>query len=95
MLLGRGIDSHAFGSEDRLKPFGRPVALCRFVDPRQRLQEHRAIAVLSQAGTRQRVAEVLPVPTAGQRRCTDRSAEVEGKDLGAIITLKLQRHQRE
>ena len=95
MLLGSGINRYALSGKDRLEPFGRPIALRRFVDPGQRLQQHRASAVPSQAGTGQRIAEVLPVPTACERRCPDRAAEIEGKDLGAIIALKLQRHQRE
>lgn len=90
MFLGRGIDDHTLGSKDCVEPFGSPVPLGRLIDPRERLQHDGASPVAGKADT-----QVLPVTAAGKGRRPDRSAEIEGEDLRAIIAPELQGHQRE
>ena len=90
MLFGDRIDGYALGGEDRLEPLGCPIAFSWFIDPRQRLQQHSARTVFRKAG-----AEILPVTATGERRRADRAAEIERKNLRAIIAPELQRHQRE
>ena len=41
----------------------------------------------------ERAAEVVPVASHGERRCPDRTAEVEGEDLRLHIAAELHRHQ--
>jgi hypothetical protein len=56
MFLGGRVNRHAFLGEDRRHPFGRPGALGRVIDARQRLERN---AVLRSG--RQAAAEIMPV----------------------------------
>ena len=87
MILGFWIDCDALRNEDRLKPFRGPVALCRLIDPRQRLQQDWLVAVLGKTRS-----QILPIAAARERGRTDRATEIESENLRLGIAAKLQRH---
>jgi len=66
-------------------PFGRPGALAGIVDAGKRLQGNGLGDIVGE-----RAAKIVPVATHGERGRADRTAEVEGEDLGARVAAKLQ-----
>jgi hypothetical protein len=77
-----------FTRQKHRDPVRRPGALARVVDAGKRLQGDGLGNVLGE-----RAAEVVPVASHGERRCADRTAEVEGEDLRPRIAAELQRHE--
>ncbi len=90
MLLHLGRDGHALAHQDRDQPVGGPGALGDIVDARERLKRHAVVSAFGEAA-----AKIVPVATHGERGGADRSAKVEGEDLGLLVAPELQRHQRQ
>ena len=88
MILCLRRDADLLARENGGDPFRGPAALGRIVDQRQGLQCHGLGRIAGQSA-----AEIVPVPAHRERGGTDRTAEVEGKNLGTGVSAELQRHQ--
>src|SRR3546814_9602188 len=60
------------------------------VDTRERLKRDAVVCAFGEAA-----AEIVPIAAHGERGGADRSAKVEGEDLGLWIEPELQRHERQ
>jgi hypothetical protein len=77
MLLHLRRDRDAFAHQDRDDPVGRPGAFIGVVDAGERLERDGGVVAFGQPA-----AEIVPVAAHGERGGADRTAEVEGEDLG-------------
>lgn len=89
MLLHLRGNGHALARQDRDDPAGRPGAFVAAVDTGERLERNGIICAVRHA------AEVVPVTALGERGGPDRTTEVEGEDLGALVAPELLGHERE